>query len=231
MPGPLTGMRRDTGWAGGDARARPVFPARSAGLPWAVLGTGGGAAVQSRPGSVPVVLPGRRQVLAAHGPARGVAPCPVAGAPRAGCCPAGSAGCLPPPRVRGGRIEVIVAWRRARRFGRLCRRHQPSPGDAGQVPCGRPRGQGFAGSLAHWASSSGYHPRCRGAAPIGAFPCDRQVDARPCWVNSQQARAVAPPAGDLEFDLSRDLSRSRGGNWHEVPGSGWRYASASSWAS
>ena len=27
-------MRRETGWAGGDARERPVFPARSAGLPW-----------------------------------------------------------------------------------------------------------------------------------------------------------------------------------------------------
>ena len=37
-------------------------------------------------------------------------------------------------RVRGGRIEVIVAWRRARRLGRLCRRHQPPPGDAGQMP-------------------------------------------------------------------------------------------------
>ena len=93
-----TGMSEHPGGdcAGGDARERPVFPARSAGLPWAVLGTGGGA-VQPRPGSVPVVLPGRRQSLPLTGPARGVAPCPVAGAPRAGCCPAGSAGCLPPP--------------------------------------------------------------------------------------------------------------------------------------
>ena len=109
-------MRRETGWAGGDARERPVFPARSAGLPRAVPGTGD-AAARPRPGPVPVVLPGRRQVLAAHGPARGVAPCPVARAPGAGCCPAGGAGCLPPPRVRGGRIEVIVAWQRARRPG------------------------------------------------------------------------------------------------------------------
>ena len=37
-------------------------------------------------------------------------------------------------RVRGGRINVTVAWRRARRLGRLCRRHQPPPGDAGQMP-------------------------------------------------------------------------------------------------
>ena len=77
---------------------------------------------------------GPAAVRAAHGPPRGVAPCPVARAPRAGCCPAGSAGCLPPPRVRGGRIKVIVAWRRARRLGRFCRRHQPPPGDAGQMP-------------------------------------------------------------------------------------------------
>ena len=65
MSGPLIGMRRETGWASGDARERPVFPARSAGLPWAVLGAGD-VAVQSRPGSVPVVLPGRQ--------ARGVGP-------------------------------------------------------------------------------------------------------------------------------------------------------------
>ena len=98
MPGPLIGRRRETGWAGGEARERPVFPARSAGLPWAVLGTGGGA-VRPRPGSVPVVLPGRRQVRAAHraGARRGP-PCPVARAPRAGCCPAGVTGCRPPPR-------------------------------------------------------------------------------------------------------------------------------------
>jgi hypothetical protein len=39
-----------------------------------------------------------------------------------------------PARARGGRIKVIVAWQPARRLGRLCRRHQPPPGDAGQVP-------------------------------------------------------------------------------------------------
>ena len=37
-------------------------------------------------------------------------------------------------RVRGGCIKVIIAWRRARRLGRLCRRHQPPPGDPGQMP-------------------------------------------------------------------------------------------------
>ena len=62
MSGPLIGMRRETGCAGGDARERPVFPARSAGLPRAVLGTGD-VADRPRPGSVPVVLPGRRQSL------------------------------------------------------------------------------------------------------------------------------------------------------------------------
>jgi hypothetical protein len=90
MSGPLIGMRRETGWAGGDARERPVLPARSAGLPRAVLGTGD-VADRPRPGSVPVVLPSRRQSLPLAGPARGVAPCPVARAPRADCCPAGSA--------------------------------------------------------------------------------------------------------------------------------------------
>ncbi len=53
---------RETDCADGDARERPGFPARSAGLPQVVLGTGDGA-VQLRPGSVPVVLPGRRQSL------------------------------------------------------------------------------------------------------------------------------------------------------------------------
>ena len=73
MSSPLIGMRRETGCGGGDARERPVFPAWSAGLPRAVPGTGGGA-VQPRPGSVPVVRPGRRQSLPPTGPARGVAP-------------------------------------------------------------------------------------------------------------------------------------------------------------
>src|SRR5947199_8672527 len=91
MSGPLIGRRRETGCAGGDARERPVFPARTAGLPRVVLGTGDGA-VRPRPGSVPVVLPGRRQVLAAH----------RAGAP-------------PGPRARWpGRLALAVARRAAR---------------------------------------------------------------------------------------------------------------------
>jgi len=133
MSGPFIGMRRETGCAGGDAGERPVFPVRSAGVPRAVLGTGGGA-VRPRPGVCARGAAGPAAVRAAHGPARGVAPCPVARAPRAGCCLAGGAGCLPPPRVRGGRIEVIVAGRRARRPGRLCRRDLPPPGDAGPMP-------------------------------------------------------------------------------------------------
>ena len=69
--------------------------------------------------SMPPIAPQRRA---------SVAPRPVAGAPRAGCCPTGSAGCLRPPRVRGGRIEVIVAWRRARRLGRCAAGYQPPLG-------------------------------------------------------------------------------------------------------
>lgn len=35
--------------------------------------------------------------------------------------------------MRGGRIKVIVAWRRARRLGRLWRGHQLPPGDASKA--------------------------------------------------------------------------------------------------
>ena len=69
------------------------------------------------------------------GPTRGVAPCPVARGASRWLLPGGAARAIcRPPRVRGGRIEVIVAWRRARRLGRLCHRHQPPPGDAGEMP-------------------------------------------------------------------------------------------------
>ena len=102
MSGPLIGRRRETGCAGGDARERPVFPARTAGLPRVVLGTGDGA-VRPRPGSVPVVLPGRRQVLAAH----------RAGARRG-------------PRARWpGRLALAVARRAARA---ACRRPASAAG-------------------------------------------------------------------------------------------------------
>ena len=73
-----------------------MCPARSAGVPWAVLGTGD-VAVRPRPGSVPVVLPGRRQSLAAH----------RAGA-RRGSVPGGP-----------GRLALAVARRAARA---ACRR-------------------------------------------------------------------------------------------------------------
>ena len=90
------GDRLRRGCAGGDARERLVFPARSAGLPRAVLGTGEGA-VEPRPGSVPVVLPGRWQSLPLTGPTRGVA-----------------------PRARwAGRLALAVARRAARA---VCRR-------------------------------------------------------------------------------------------------------------
>ena len=59
---------------GNDLSFRPGQPAYRG----AVLGAGD-VAVQSGPGFVPVVLPGRRQSVPLTGPARGVAPCPVAG--------------------------------------------------------------------------------------------------------------------------------------------------------
>ena len=127
-------MRRETGCDGGDAREGPVFPARSAGLPWAVLGTGGGA-VQPRPGPVPVVLPGpaaspcrsragARRGSRARWPGRlalGVARRAArAVCGRRGCAAAASRSSSP------GGVPGDLA--------RLCRRHQPPPGDAGQVP-------------------------------------------------------------------------------------------------
>ena len=48
-------------------------------------------------GSVPVVLPGRGSPCRSPGRRAAWPPCPVARVPRAGCCPAGSAGPLPPP--------------------------------------------------------------------------------------------------------------------------------------
>jgi hypothetical protein len=132
MSSPLTGMRRETGCAGGDARERPVFPARSAGSPWTVLGAGD-VAVQPRPGSVPVVLPGRWQSLPLTGRR---AAWPRAGGQGASrwLLPGGQRGLSAAAPGAQRPRKLIVAWRRARRLGRLCRRHQPSPGDAGQVP-------------------------------------------------------------------------------------------------
>jgi hypothetical protein len=109
---------------GNDLSFRPVQPAYR-GQSWAPAPELSGPVRVCARGAA-----GPAAVLAAHGPTRGVAPCPAARAPRAGCCPAGCAGCLPPPRVRGGRIEVIVAWRRARRSGRLCCRAWRRPGSA-----------------------------------------------------------------------------------------------------
>ncbi len=70
------------------------------------------------------------------GPTRGVAPVPSGQGASRWLLPGGQRGLSAAvlARVRGGRIKVIVAWRRARRLGRLCRRLQPPPGDAGQVP-------------------------------------------------------------------------------------------------
>src|SRR6185312_11396852 len=87
MSGPLIGMRRETGWAGGGARERPVF---LAGQPadrrqsWAPATWRTGHVLVP----VPVVLPGRRQSLAADraGARRG----PVPGGP--------------------GRLALAVTW-------------------------------------------------------------------------------------------------------------------------
>jgi hypothetical protein len=126
-------MRRETDRAGGEARERPVCPARSADLPWAVLGTGDGA-VRPHPRACVCGAAGPAAVLAAHGQMRRGPRARWPGRLAPAAARRGSAGCLPPRRVRGGRMEVIVAWRRARRSGRVCRRHQAPPGDAGQVP-------------------------------------------------------------------------------------------------
>jgi hypothetical protein len=198
MSSPLIGYlvsTRETGWADGDARERPV------------LGTGGGA-VQLRPGFVPVVLPGRRQSLLTGRRAAWL-PCPVARVPRAGCCPAGGAGCLPPPQVRGGRIEVIVAWRRARRFGRLCRRHQPSPGDAGQClaarACRRPASAAGARTVSRLMPATGSGrgaipgpaPDDRPAPPpgppgVGMIPAQPSPAPSPPWPGSDGAARASP---------------------------------------
>ena len=89
-------MRRETGWAGGDARERPVFPARSAGLP-------GGS-------------PGRRR---RSGPATsGV--CARGAAGPAAVRTAHRAGARRWPRARWpGRLALVVARRAARA---VCRR-------------------------------------------------------------------------------------------------------------
>ena len=89
-------MRRETGWAGGDARERPVFPARSAGLP-------GGS-------------PGRRR---RSGPATsGV--CARGAAGPAAVRTAHRAGARRGPRARWpGRLALVVARRAARA---VCRR-------------------------------------------------------------------------------------------------------------
>jgi hypothetical protein len=209
MPGPLIGRRRETGWAGGEARERPVFPARSVGLPWAVLGTGDGA-VQPRPGSVPVVLPGRRQVRAAHRADAAWPPVPGGQGASRWLLPGGAARAVcRRPGVRGGRIEVIVAWRRARRPGRLCRRHQPPPGDAGQTP----RCRGLAPSrIRRWcahrvplmpATGSGRDavpgpaPEDRPAPPpgppgVGMIPARPSPAPSPPWPGSGGAARASP---------------------------------------
>jgi hypothetical protein len=83
-----------------------------------------------------VVLPGRRQSLPLRADARRGPPVPSGQGASRWLLPGRQRGLSAAAlaRVRGGRIKVIVAWRRARRLGRWCRRHQPPPGDAGQVP-------------------------------------------------------------------------------------------------
>jgi hypothetical protein len=89
------------------------------------------------PGSVPVVLPGRWPPLQAHraGARSGRPVCGGRGASR-WLLPGGQPG-LPAAllaRGRGGRIEVAVAWRRARELRQLRRGHQPPPGTRARCP-------------------------------------------------------------------------------------------------
>ena len=99
MSSPLIGhlvSTRETGCAGGDARERPVLPARSAGVLWAVLGTGG-VAVRPRLGVC---------VRGAAGPA--ASPCRSRAGARRGPVPGGP-----------GRLALAVSCRAARA---ACRR-------------------------------------------------------------------------------------------------------------
>ena len=104
-------------------------------MPRAVLGTGDGA-VRPRPGPVPVVLPAGGESVPLAGRARGVGPVPGGQGAWRWLLPGGRRGLSAAAlaRARGGRIKVIVAWQRARRLRRPCRRHQQPPGDAGQMP-------------------------------------------------------------------------------------------------
>jgi hypothetical protein len=109
------------------ARERPVFPVRSADLPWAAL-----APATARSSWVLGLCPWRCRAdghpCPLTGPARGVAaPVPGGRGTSRWLLRGGQRG-LPATvlaRVRGGRIEVAVAWRRARGRGGLRRRHQP----------------------------------------------------------------------------------------------------------
>ena len=92
----------------------------------AMLEAGGGKIINIASQAASIGLDQHAAYCASKAGVRG--PAPGGRAPRAGCCPAGSAGCLRPPRVRGGRIEVIVAWRRARRLGRCAAGYQPPLG-------------------------------------------------------------------------------------------------------
>ena len=137
---PLTGMRRETGFADGDARERPVFPARSAGLPGGRLGRRRRSG-PVRSGVCARGAAGPAAVRAAHGPARVVAPCPVA-----------------------GRLALGVARRAARA---VCRR----PGCAAAAsrsssPGGVPADlAGCAAGISRRPGDAGQVPRCPGLAP------------------------------------------------------------------
>jgi len=119
---------RETGFADGDARERPVFrPGQPAcrRQSWALATVCAGGA--AGPVAALARAPGRRAAWPHVPGGQGTSRWLLSGGQR-GLSAAALA------RVRGGRIKVIVAWWRARRPGRLCRRHQPPPGDAGQVP-------------------------------------------------------------------------------------------------
>src|SRR6185312_9231273 len=78
MSGPLTGVRREAGWAGGDARERPVCPARSADFPRAVLGHRRRSGPATSGALCPWCCRADGSPLPLTGPARGVALYPVA---------------------------------------------------------------------------------------------------------------------------------------------------------
>jgi len=164
--------------AGGGARERRVFPARSAGLPWAAW-----APATARSRLSWVCARGAAGPVAAltRSPGRARRGRPVPGGQDASrwLLPGGQRGLCAAVRARGrgGRIKVAVAWQRARGLGRLRRRHQPPPGTPARCPrCPRPASPAAAASACTVSQLMPATGSERYAIP-GPAPDDRPVPA------------------------------------------------------